>query len=588
MDLTIEAPLQLQHPVAQPSNEAMHVALGQPVTAIAVSAQGLMALGTHQGLISLRDARTGSEHRILRGHQQRIHALAFSPDGETLFSVSRDGGVCRWSMSLGCGAQMWRGRQSQNTCAASASRLLVGGDDGVIRCWQGDHLEFEMHGHNGMITTTSVLPSSDLAVSGGVDGVVVLWDLAACSGRTLYQHRGAVTCSALSADGTLLVSGDTDGRLSVWDLERERIVGVMSGHDGPVTGCDLSADGLRLVSGSSDRTVMVWSLESGQRTHVFHAHECEVLAVAWSAGLAWSASADHSARAWELSRQSRPPAHRLRHAAGVTDVALSPDGQLLISGSLDCTVRIWDTTSGSSVQTLRGHQDAVRSVDCAPGGGAIASVSADGEIRLWSRGTSQWHAGPVLVSGQGELHHCRFVGDSLLLTMGQGGTVRAWSILSGAPLFDINAHAGPVHACGVMPDGRLVTASFGELAVWSAGALLCRLATDSAAITDCVAHPDGEQILFSDEDGAVWQWALGEAPPRMLHRHEDAATALAVTRNQGLVSASQCGSLQLHDLRTGATEEIVLPRPLSTVSARGPWVVAGDQAGNLWVFAQRR
>ena len=205
MDLTTEAPLQLQHPVAQPGNEALHVALGQPVTAIAVSVQGLMALGTHQGLISIRDAHTGAEHRTLRGHRQRVHALVFSQDGETLFSVSRDGGVCRWSMSLGCGKQMWRSRQSLNTCAASVSRLLVGGDDGVIRCWKGDHIESELHGHNGMITTASVLPGGGLAVSGGVDGVVLLWDLTACVGRALYQHTGAVTCSALSADGTLLV-----------------------------------------------------------------------------------------------------------------------------------------------------------------------------------------------------------------------------------------------------------------------------------------------------------------------------------------------------------------------------------------------
>ena len=144
----------------------------------------------------------------------------------------------------------------------------------------------------------------------------------------------------------------------------------------------------------------------------------------------------------------------------------------------------------------------------------IASVSADGEIRLWSRSASLWQAGPVLMSGQGELQCCRFFGDSLLLTMGQGGTVRAWSILSGAALFDISAHSGPIHACGLLPDGRIVTASFSELAVWSAGDLVRRLSTDSATITDCVAHPDGAQVLFSDEEGAVWQWGLGEAPPR--------------------------------------------------------------------------
>ena len=587
MELTTRSPLQLQHPVARPGNEALCVELDQPVTAIAVSAQGLVALGTHQGLISIRDAHTGLERHTLRGHRQRVHALAFSPDGETLFSVSRDGGVCRWSMSLGCGEQMWCGLQSQNTCAASGARLLVGGDDGVIRCWTGDRLDCELHGHQGMITTVSLLPGGDLAVSGGVDGIVILWDLLQSEGRTLYQHKGAITCSALSADGALLVSGSTDGSLSVWDLKRERVIGMMSGHDGPVTSCALSADGRRLVSGSSDRAVMVWSLESGQQTHVFHAHECEVLAVAWSAGRAWSASADHSVRAWDLSRQPTPPAHRLRHTAGVTDSALTPDGQLLVSTSLDCTVRIWDTASGTAIQTLRGHKDAIRSVACAPSGGGLASVSEDGEIRLWSRGAGQWLAGPVLAAGQGALSRCRFLGDSMLLTMGQGGTVRAWSILSGRALFDIQAHDGAVRACDLLPDGRIVTAGHSELAIWSAGALQHRLTSSGAPITDCVAHPDGRQVLFSCEDGAVRRWVLGETEPAVLYHHEGAATALAVTPAQILVSVGLCGGLRLHDLQTGATEETALPQPLSTVSAHGGWIVAGDQAGNLWVFARR-
>jgi glucose repression regulatory protein TUP1 len=71
---------------------------------------------------------------------------------------------------------------------------------------------------------------------------------------------------------------------------------------------------------------------------------------------------------------------------GVTTVAMSPDGHYVAAGSLDKSVRVWDTTTGYLVERLEnpdGHKDSVYSVAFAPNGRDLVSGSLDKTIKLW-------------------------------------------------------------------------------------------------------------------------------------------------------------------------------------------------------------
>ena len=69
--------------------------------------------------------------------------------------------------------------------------------------------------------------------------------------------------------------------------------------------------------------------------------------------------------------------------AGVTSVAISPDGKLVAAGSLDTVVRIWDVTTGYLVERLRGHKDSVYSVAFTPDGKGLVSGSLDKTLKHW-------------------------------------------------------------------------------------------------------------------------------------------------------------------------------------------------------------
>lgn len=589
MDLTTRPPLRLQHPVVAPGDETLRIDLGQPVTALAISPQGLVALGTHQGLISVHDAHSGVKRAQLRGHRRRIHGLAFSEDGEVLYSASRDGALRRWGVLVGAGEQVWRGRLSLNTCAAGGGRVLAAGDDGVVRVFLANQLEAELRGHRGMVTTVAVLPCGQRAVSGGVDGLVILWDLQLGSGRRLYRHGGAVTDCALSADGTLLLSSSTDGQLVVWDLAADRRVGSLAAHEGPITSCALSGDGGRALSGAPDRTVAVWDLATGARTHTFYSHDRDVLAVGWQGGRVWSAAADRSARCWALSASPDIPEYRLRHLDAVTDCTVVAEHGWLISTSLDYTIQVWDAETGSSHQTLRGHHGAVKSVALSPGGRVLASVANDGEVRLWSLRGDRWQAGMSFSAGQGPLSRCLFLSDGLLLTAGRDGPLRIWSLLTGRPLYELSGHSSTTLGCAVRPDGQIVTASSdGELVLWSAGERACARPPSGVPITDCAVHPDGERIVYTAQDGGVWLWAPQPdgGASTLLYCHAGIARALAVSEQGLLLSVGDDRTLQLYDLETASHTEMKLTWPLRAVSAGDGCVAVGDQAGNLWVFAR--
>lgn len=69
--------------------------------------------------------------------------------------------------------------------------------------------------------------------------------------------------------------------------------------------------------------------------------------------------------------------------AGVTSVAISPDGRLVAAGSLDRMVRVWDTQTGHLLEKLEGHKDSVYSVAFAPDGKSLVSGSLDRTLKSW-------------------------------------------------------------------------------------------------------------------------------------------------------------------------------------------------------------
>jgi WD40 repeat protein len=73
----------------------------------------------------------------------------------------------------------------------------------------------------------------------------------------------------------------------------------------------------------------------------------------------------------------------------VRSVAYSPDGKHIVTGSLDETVKIWDSATGKEKCTLTGHSDWVRSVAYSPDGKHVVSGSRDNTVKVWDAQTGK-------------------------------------------------------------------------------------------------------------------------------------------------------------------------------------------------------
>ncbi len=79
----------------------------------------------------------------------------------------------------------------------------------------------------------------------------------------------------------------------------------------------------------------------------------------------------------------------MHHPSQVRTIAVSLDGQIIISGSTDRTVRVWHVSTHQCYQALHGHTASIKSVALSPDGQILASGSDDGIVKLWDVKTGQ-------------------------------------------------------------------------------------------------------------------------------------------------------------------------------------------------------
>ena len=282
------------------------------------------------------------------------------PSGVTSLSLSTDG---RWLISGGL----------DETLHVWDERL------GEIRCISNDV---------GSITQVCLAPGSKWAASCSLrlfkqDMVVQIWDLS--DGSLRRRLRGAadnLRCVVISPDGRRVAAGGSDRTVHIWAVDQPGSPSVvLKGHTDQINSVAFLSGGTVLLSAGDDCTVRLWNPNNGAQRATLNVHVGRVAAVASNGVNRRLAFAGQGLRILQPDGSFVQP---VGHYGPVLCLAFSTDGEFLISGGQDRSVRVWRADDGKELRCFLGHTDKVSSVVFRPDGNSAYSGSADGTIRHWS------------------------------------------------------------------------------------------------------------------------------------------------------------------------------------------------------------
>jgi eukaryotic-like serine/threonine-protein kinase len=539
------------------------------VRAVASSQDGDVVLTLAGQTVRLWDSATGKPGPSIKPPGV-IDAVALSPDGQTvLTAIPRDGQskptIRRWDARTG--EELVPSYHYENTAPPALAlspdgRTLLATQQGAIYSWDvatGKPLG-PLPIHRGLYSALAYAPDGRRLLTGSRNYTAQLWDINTGRplARTLY-HGGPVQSVAWSRDGQSLFTADTSPAIRVWAVEEGPLPARVFPHDNPVRTVAISPDGQLIAAGTTGDhagTVRLWNKAQGTLLREMP-HDVGVAVVLFSpdgrslvTADCWI-SAPSSVRLWDCASGEQKVAP-LRHGKCAHALAFTPDGRLLVGGSYDGNVDIWDAASGAprdklahgeqvlalaldsqgkrmvtgssdgmagvwDLHTLRllgeclPHRKAVRAVAFSPQGDRVLTASDDGTARLWDAASCQPVGRPM--EHGGDVWVARFSPNGRrILTGSLDGTGRLWDAATGEPLGKPLAHDDQVWAAAFSPDGHWVaTASWdGTGRLWDAatGRPLGPPLPHTDKVWAIAFDPQSQMLLTGAEDNQARLWRI--------------------------------------------------------------------------------
>ncbi|XP_037333317.2 transducin beta-like protein 3 [Pungitius pungitius] len=461
--------------------------------------------------IRVWDLRSSQCVCVLQSHYSAVTSLSFSPDGGTMVSSGRDKICTVWDLKTQKatrtvpvyeaveGVVLLPDDEDLSEIGVKSKDLhfITAGSKGVLRVWEASTArcvyaqtlhstlteeEEEKDDDNDprSLTYLLLLPASSRLATVTAEHNIVLYQLPGLTTQQQFvgYNDEVLDVKFLGKGDSHIVVATNSCQLKVFELLTNSCQ-ILYGHTDTVLSLDVFKKGLVFASCAKDRSVRVWQMDSdsGQVHCVAHGsnHTNAVGSITCSrmkASFVVSGSQDCTLKVWDLPadlsttsgdlHRLTPRATEKAHDKDVNSVAVSPNDKLLASGSQDRTAKLWSLAAEGSVGMLgvfRGHRRGVWAVCFSPIDQVLATSSADGATKLWSLQdfsclkTFEGHDASVL--------KVIFVSrGTQLLTSGSDGLVKLWTIKTNECVKTLDAHQDKVWGLhGSRKDDKMVTGS---------------------------------------------------------------------------------------------------------------------------------
>ena len=390
----------------------------------------MLASGSTDKTVQLWDTTTGKLLAMLTGHINGITALAFSPDGKTLVSSSTDGAIRFWQTDTGAPID---NLITGHTQAMKAVTFFQGGStiasvafNGIITFWDIETSQksaIQDAGYRDWFPTLAFSPNGTKLASVGADSTIIfhgghgislasglsghlirLTDVGTGRELATLPHSKGTDKLTFSPDGkTVAFSGF--GEIRLWNTETgveqelpltDAKIDVFSSIP-RVGALAFSPNGARLVSGTHQGKIQMWDVLTGGALAAFEELTAQenlghIAALAFSPDGTLLAVGTHSqVHLWDVNTGHKLFSVSTVHKRGrvtfrnyyAKPLVFSPDGAILVNGTSNGTILVWDVAMGDQIAALDGHTQEVETLKFSPDGKTLVSTAMDGTIFLW-------------------------------------------------------------------------------------------------------------------------------------------------------------------------------------------------------------
>lgn len=444
--------------------------------------------------IRLWDAKTG-EHLQTIATPNLIRMLAFSPDNETLASISINNAIYIWNTNTGeLEIDLTKQRDK------SKSKPLSVFPDGKKEIYEND---------DGTYTLLDVETGHQKPFLRGFNPSLSL----------LYSpFSRSIKMLKYSPDRKTLAIKD-DKSVVLWDIETDTHKGTLSEDLKYFSPMKFSPNG-QFLTISADKTIHLWNTETAKLIASYtreknHQNDFHVFSPD-SKLLAAPAKDSEMVQLWNTDT-GHPQFLLMGHPWEVHSVLFSPDGNNIVSISYNNAI-LWDAKTGRRKASFISPDGLSFSLRFTPDGSALvgyakAMYEDKGDNRIWIWDTQTGQQKFILKKHRGNITHTLFTANGKTLVSGSAdGTMRFWNLETGELITTLKEY-DPASPIAFSPDGQTF-ASGGE----NAKVLLWDLSTGKLKTTFTAYNPvrrisfeeDGKTLITSGTDGTTLLWDLKE------------------------------------------------------------------------------
>ncbi|MEO5358015.1 MAG: protein kinase [Nitrospirae bacterium YQR-1] len=566
----------------------------------------LIISGSADKTVRIWDVKSGYCVHTFKGHIEGVTSVSIEQGGRNPLSGSSDETIKLWDSNSGTYLRTFVGHKGDITSVyltKDGKHVISSSKDGTIRLWEVSSLRclHTFRGHTNAVNSVSVSKNGRTMASAGADKTVRLWDLTSrISTKTMHGHGETVSGVFVDFTGKTLVSVSHDKTMIQWEVETGRCIRTFDGHLEAINAVALSEDGRFAVTGGNDKLVKFWEVSSNRESFRAPMMLSQVLKseTAFSAMAAYTEqiqeakvcfiendfkkaaahlrkarsqrgySRDSEALSLWMQLYMRFPRHTFvggwegitfkGHSGAVTSISVDSHSKLLLSGSVDKTIKLWDIETGDLINTFKGFLNGITSVHLSENGLYAMAGTMDRTISFWD--VKKGKQIRALKAHEGVVRSVYLSNDChLALSSGDDRTVKVWDVASGRLIRTYDGHPDPVMAVSLSADNRFFITGCADrkLKLWqmTTANFLDILATydgHTDVINTIALSLNGKLAVTGSEDMTIRVWDLSaERCIHILEGHTAGVNTVSISADNNFVlSGSNDNSVRLWDIRT--------------------------------------